>query len=243
MLHHQEKREGEGIDAPPKHRWCLKNTDSFKFKLFIVFGLKEKSKSEINLALWRKYFSTEHPGNPHWHLYCIWTIHDDDFRFWCKLTAIQTFTKPIWPQYLKNKNIAIISGKNMWNWYWWYYNSNCNPDFLLVVCRPQWNTFFGSWSKIFLWGLCKTLNSNLWICGWCCNNQWWEKSSFVFGTTSKGTLYGYAVFSFEVFIFYLFNACLLFSVKHFWSHKSLQFGIVNIWPWKSLRAQYTLCLT
>ena len=115
LLHHQEKREGEGIDASPKHRWCLKHTASFKFKLFIVFGLKEKSKSEINLALWRKYFSTELPGNSHWHLYCILTIPDDDFRFWYKLTAIQTFTKPIWPQYLKNKNIAIISGKNMWN--------------------------------------------------------------------------------------------------------------------------------
>ena len=47
---------------------------------------------------------------------------------------------------------------------------------------------FGSWAKIFQWGVSGSLDSDLLIHGVCGVHQWWEKGSSVYGTTSKGAL-------------------------------------------------------
>ena len=69
----------------------------------------------------------------------------------------------------------------------------------LALWTPCWSSASWAWQPWWLWlwkgtegglGLMEHwMNGDLWICGWCCDNQGWEKSSSFFGTISKGVLW------------------------------------------------------
>ena len=101
---------------------------------------------------------------------------------------------------LGNKSYGEIQNK-LGNKSWWNCSCICKPDFCSVARRPSageeggegcsvsFAHFFGSWAKIFLWAIGGPMKSNPWNRGGCGVNQWWEKGSSVYGTTSKGALY------------------------------------------------------
>ena len=55
-------------------------------------------------------------------------------------------------------------------------------------CSVSFASIFGSWAKIFLWGICRTSDRDLWIRGGFSVNQYWEKGSSIYRTTSKEAL-------------------------------------------------------
>ena len=96
---------------------------------------------------------------------------------------------------LGNKSYGEIQNK-LGNKSWWNCSCICKPDFCSVARRPSageeggegcsvsFAHFFGSWAKIFLWAIGGPMKSNPWNRGGCGVNQWWEKGSSVYGTTS-----------------------------------------------------------